>query len=152
MSMDIKIDKIDEQILLNLQRYDAPRTPNEMACELGISSSTVRRRVKRLTNAGIVSIIALVDPENAGLSLVTVLGIHITGEPIDTITRNLINRIEITWLATSVGKFDIMAIARFATINDMGLFVHSELPSIKGISGIETFLCIDEVKTVRVTR
>lgn len=150
--MDIKIDKIDEQILSNLQRYDAPRTATEMAEELGVSPSTVRRRVNRLRQSGIVSIIALVDPEKVGLSVVAIIGINVVVKKIETVTQVLRNRTEITWLATSIGKFNIMAMARFSSNETLAEFVQTVLPNVKGITGVETFLCIQEIKTVRVTR
>ncbi len=147
-----KIDNIDNQILMNLQRYDAPRTPNEMASALGVSPATVRRRVKRLTDAGIVRIMALVDAEKVGFSVVTVIGLHVAARKLKIVTQILKNRIEITWLATSIGEFDVMMIARFTSIANLAEFVQNELPNINGITGTETYLCVEEIKTVRVTR
>ena len=150
--MMIKIDDIDRQILANLQRYDAPRTPNEMAKELEVSPATVRRRVKRLTNDGIVSVLVAVDPEKVGLKLVAVIGIHVAVKKIDAVTEIMKNMPEITWLATSIGTYDIIATARFTDMEHLAKFVQNEVPNIKGVTGIETFLCMQEIKTVKVTR
>jgi Lrp/AsnC family transcriptional regulator, regulator for asnA, asnC and gidA len=150
--MTVKIDKIDEQIIANLQRYNAPKTANEMAGELGVSPATVRRRVKRLTNAGIVRVIVLVDPDKIGLSVVTVIGFHVEGKQLAEVVEDLKRRTAITWLASSIGNFDIMALARFSSIESLAGFVQTELSNIDGIKGTEVVLCLEELKNVRVTR
>ena len=62
-----RLDAIDQQILTRLQRYDSPRSKFEVASELGVSPATVRRRTKKLTDMGIVTVRAIVDPGKVGL-------------------------------------------------------------------------------------
>jgi DNA-binding Lrp family transcriptional regulator len=143
---------IDEQIIAKLQRYDAPRTRNEMARELGVSPATVKRHVDKLIKAGVVSILVLVDPEKVGLPIATIIGIKVEGKKLNSVAEVLKNRNDITWLSSSIGKFDIIALARFSSIENLRDVVQGELLEIDGITGAETFLCLQEIKNIRVTR
>jgi DNA-binding Lrp family transcriptional regulator len=143
---------IDEQIIAKLQRYDAPRTRNEMARELGVSPTTVKRHVDKLIKAGVVSILVLVDPEKVGLPIATIIGIKVEGKKLNSVAEVLKNRNDITWLSSSIGKFDIIALARFSSIENLRDVVQGELLEIDGITGAETFLCLQEIKNIRVTR
>jgi Lrp/AsnC family transcriptional regulator for asnA, asnC and gidA len=143
---------IDEQIIAKLQRYDAPRTRNEMASELGVSPATVRRHVNKLMEAGVVSALVIVDPEKVGLPIAAIIGINVEGKKLKVVTDILKNRTDITWLASSIGKFDIIALGRFSSIENLRDVVQGQIPEIDGIIGTETFLCMQEIKNVRVTR
>jgi Lrp/AsnC family transcriptional regulator, regulator for asnA, asnC and gidA len=143
---------IDEQIIARLQRYNAPRTRNEMAAELGVSPATVKRHVDKLIKAGVVSILVLVDPEKVGLPIAAILGIKVEGKKLGSITETLKNRNDITWLASSIGEFDIMALARFSSMEHLRNVIQGELLEIDGVTGAETFLCLQEIKNIRVTR
>lgn len=72
---DLVLDELDRRILNALQE-DASRTNNELAALVHASAPTCLRRVKRLTDAGIIARqVAIVAPEKVGAALTAVVEI-----------------------------------------------------------------------------
>jgi DNA-binding Lrp family transcriptional regulator len=68
-SMPIKLDAIDRRILRALQR-DGRLQNQELAKQVGLSSSPCLRRVRLLEDAGVIErYVALVDPAKVALGL-----------------------------------------------------------------------------------
>jgi DNA-binding Lrp family transcriptional regulator/CheY-like chemotaxis protein len=61
-----RLDTLDRQIISHLQQ-DGRMPYVELARALDVSEATARRRVERLCTAGIVSIVACVEPRHVGL-------------------------------------------------------------------------------------
>ncbi|MFC1986919.1 Lrp/AsnC family transcriptional regulator, partial [Chloroflexota bacterium] len=59
------LDSLDRR-LIDLLQQDAHQPSKVLAKQLSVSSSTVRRRVKRLIQQGIIRIIAIPKPEKIG--------------------------------------------------------------------------------------
>jgi Lrp/AsnC family transcriptional regulator, leucine-responsive regulatory protein len=72
---DLMLDDLDRRILNALQE-DASRTNNELAVFVHASAPTCLRRVKRLTDAGIIQRqVAIVAPEKVGAALTAIVEI-----------------------------------------------------------------------------
>ena len=72
---DLALDELDRRILNALQE-DASRTNNELAAQVHASAPTCLRRVKRLTDAGIIERqVAIVAPEKIGAALTAIVEI-----------------------------------------------------------------------------
>lgn len=70
-----ELDELDRRILHALQD-DASRTNNELAALVHASAPTCLRRVKRLTDAGIIQRqVAIVAPEKVGAALTAIVEI-----------------------------------------------------------------------------
>src|SRR5688500_1624212 len=61
----IQPDELDRRIITML-RADGRRSNREIARTLGVPEATVRYRVRRLTEGGVLKITASVDPEHLG--------------------------------------------------------------------------------------
>lgn len=59
------IDETDHRILAMLAR-DGRRPGTDIAAELGVSEATVRARIGRLTDSGVMKVVALCDPLSLG--------------------------------------------------------------------------------------
>ncbi len=85
--MDIVLDAVDRRILRELQR-DATIAISELAQHVGLSQTPCWKRVKRLTNAGVIlRRVALLDREKLDLGLAVFVSIRT-------------NHHDATWLAT----------------------------------------------------
>jgi len=63
-----KLDETDEQIIAILTR-DARTSNREVARMIGLSDTAVRKRLKRLSSAGIAKVTAVVHPLSSGYNL-----------------------------------------------------------------------------------
>lgn len=71
----MELDKIDRK-LLNLLQGDAKASYAKLAKRLGISSSGIHKRVKKLVDVGTIQkFVAVVDPQVVGKKLKAFMGI-----------------------------------------------------------------------------
>lgn len=68
------LDELDKHIIHSLQRNSRDTSSSDIAADVGVSSSTVRNRIRRLEDLGIVRGYSLdVDYERAGFQLHTLI-------------------------------------------------------------------------------
>ena len=137
-----KVDKLDQQ-LIRLLEQDARRSSEVLAKKLGVSPATVRRRVRNLTSRGVVRIAAIPDPSKIGLILTAIIAIRVDHDRLQDVLETLSARKELEWVCTTTGRFDMMAMVRFHSTEELSKFVQNELPDIQGIEDTETFICLD---------
>ena len=78
--MDIVLDELDRRILNALQA-DASQTNHELAQQVHASAPTCLRRVKRLTDAGvIVRQVAIVAPDKVGAGLTAIVEVTLDNQ------------------------------------------------------------------------
>jgi Lrp/AsnC family transcriptional regulator len=74
--MDLVLDAIDRRILRELQR-DATVAIAELALRVGLSQTPCWKRIKRLTDAGVITKrVALLDPAKLDLGLVVFVSVR----------------------------------------------------------------------------
>lgn len=138
-------DSLDEHLVQLLER-DASQTSETLAKQLNVSASTVRRRLRKLTQSGVLRFIAVVDPSKVGILLTTVIALDVTHEKLDSVTRLLASRPEVKWISITTGRFDIIIFAQFRSTYELSTFVQRELANIEGLRNSETFICLDVKK------
>lgn len=74
--MDIVLDQIDRRLLRELQK-DATVAIAELAATVGLSQTPCWKRIKRLTDAGVITRrVALLDPDKLDLGLVVFVSVR----------------------------------------------------------------------------
>ena len=77
--MSHTLDKIDTQILAILQK-DSNRTTKSIAKELGMTTSPIFERIKKLEKEGYIKkYVAVLDNKKVGLKLTVFIGITLQG-------------------------------------------------------------------------
>ena len=135
------MDEIDNK-LVKLLEQDAWQRTEALAKGLHTSPATVRRRLRRLTQNGVVRAVAIADSGTATLLLTAIIALNITHQDLDDIIKTLAGLPEITWFATTTGQFDIIALAQFHSTEELHEFLQRKLTLIEGIKDSETFVCL----------
>ena len=140
----IQPDDLDRQIIA-LLREDGRRSNREVARKLGVPEATVRYRVRRLTDSGILSR-GVGQPEHLGYALTAVISVQV--EPrLFVSASNVISAMpEVMWLAITAGASDIIFTASFHNQEEMFTFVADRLAHVDGIDRIHTSVCMRVVK------
>ena len=50
---------------------------------------------------------------------------------------------KVIWPSINTGRFDIITIMRFRSLDELDDFLRSEIASVEGLRNIEAFLCLD---------
>jgi DNA-binding Lrp family transcriptional regulator len=134
---DVMMTDKDED-LLGLLKLNAREPIAALARKLGISRTTVQDRLKRLEETGVISGYAVRLGKRArvpGFAALVTLGV----EPRQQIevARIIGTYSQVETLHTVSGKFDLVAMVRTATSEDMDSLI-DKIGQLKGVSDIET--------------
>lgn len=103
-----RIDDLDRSIIRELQ-VDGRMPLREVARHLGMAEATVRLRLKRLQDAGILQVVAFADPTKLGPSHMALLFLTVDPGRHSAIIEELAEWTEVSYLSTTMGDADICA-------------------------------------------
>ncbi|MFM2077157.1 MAG: hypothetical protein RJA49_1047 [Actinomycetota bacterium] len=138
-----QIDHIDRSIIEHLQR-DGRVPYTRLGAAVGLSEAAVRQRVQRLTDAGVMQVVAVTNPLSHGKRRMAMIGIRIEG-PTDDIAKTLQAMPDIDYLVVTAGTFDLMA--EVVVEDDLQLLdLTNRMRAVPGVRNTETFIYLDLVK------
>ncbi|MFC2067380.1 Lrp/AsnC family transcriptional regulator [Chloroflexota bacterium] len=135
------MDKLDED-LIQILGSDAQRTSMELSKQLGVSGTTIRRRMKMLIQKNIIRIVALADPRKINMSLAVVLSLKVRHNCLGSVVDGLAVHPLVRWIATTTGRFDIIALMWVSSTDELSNFIEEDLANTKGVISSETFVCL----------
>jgi Lrp/AsnC family transcriptional regulator, regulator for asnA, asnC and gidA len=143
--LNARLDAIDAKIL-SLLHGDGRMTNTEVARRLGLAEATVRKRVARLLEHGVMQFQAWVDPLKVGYDIYAILQIQVNPPQIETAAETLAKFPEIAFLGVCTGAFDIFAAAVFRSNADLYDFLTRRLGEVPGITRTSSSSMIRLVK------
>jgi len=139
------MDVVDKQLVQLLEK-DARQSSKVLAKKLDISPATVRRRIGNLIKAHVIRFVAVVDPERVGFPFAAILSLNVALENLDSAIQSLDKRAEVRWLCTSTGRSNVVAVAQFASPDELADFTKNEVSKIEGIKNLETSIILKREK------
>jgi len=138
------IDPIDDK-LTKLLQFDARQSSEVLAKRLGVSPTTVRRRIRKLLANGTIRIVAVADPRIWGANLYAHIGLNVDRAQLNPVVEAISSIEAVKNIALTAGRFDMMCFVRVASVEELSNLLRTRIASIKGIIHCETFLCIKDV-------
>jgi len=135
------MDSIDWE-LIELMAFDSQQSYRELASKVYVSASTTRRRIRKLSELGIIRFKPVIDYDRIGLKVAALFGLDVAHNKIQETLDSLDNIPEILWTSTTTGRFNIVAFGRFRSNEHLDTFLRTVFPSIDGVNHCETFLCL----------
>lgn len=146
---NMKIDAVDRKIMTILEKNS--RTANtEIAKSLKISEATVRNRIKKLEETGIMRNISVFNPEALGYQIHVIVGVEVEYKKIKQVTKKLNESEALFFVGNSTGRYDIMFVAFFRSLEDQYRFMVDEISKIDGILKTETSTILKMTKATYV--
>ncbi len=130
------IDQVDSKIIHLLQK-DGRLSNTEIAKKLKISEATVRGRVKRLIDEGVVQIVAVSNPFKLGFEVAGDLYIHAEMKKIETVVEELKKFNELWYIILTTGTTNINAEFIVKSMEDLNDLVYNRLSKIDGVKKID---------------
>lgn len=139
------VDKIDLLIIRSLSK-DARKPFNEIAKELEVSDTTVRKRVQRMLKEGIIKQFnVLLDFHKIGRIIKAFIGIRIMPQKLNEVVNKLQQNPDIQVLYRTTGNVDLFVEVIFRDMEELNQFLETEL-NMEGISSTEVNLVIGPYK------
>ena len=141
----IMLDETDRAIISFLQ-YDGRMPYTKIASELGITEGGVRRRMKKLTDEGVLQIVGIVEPHNIGLDEASMIGVTVEGRPIDDVAEEIAELTEVTYIFQAAGEFDLFVEVYCQDREHFVNFLNKKLQQIPGVRSTQSFLILKMYK------
>ena len=133
------LDEIDRGIIELLQS-DGRMPFTKVAAHVGLTEGAIRQRVQRLTDAGVMQIVAVTDPMSLGVRRVAMIGARVADD-VETTAAELAELSEVEYLVATTGRFDLM----FEVVADDDTHLMQLLSRLRGRTDIieaEAFVCL----------
>ena len=139
------MDELDISILASL-KTDGRRPFTDIAQTLGVSEGTVRNRVAKLTNDGVLNIVGLVDPASLGFNAPAMIGISISEGDIEKIAAEIATFAEVSYLIMVSGEFDLIVEIICRDREHLANFLNHQLRRVAGVERTQTFMTLRTFK------
>ena len=139
------LDKVDLQIIALLQE-SARRSNVSIARQVGVGETTVKKRIERLTENGVIRVLAAVNPVAVGLTADVLVGICVKPGTIHEVGDALSVRSEVVYLGYVTGRFDIITQVLVPDPQELLEFLSTRIAHIENIVSLETFFIMHNEK------
>jgi len=137
----VQPDEIDWKIINALR--ESYQNNNAIARQLGISEGTVRQRLKRLKESGIVKIKALINPEVLENQQLAVVAVNVSESSLlVSKAKELAALPNVLDVSITSGRYDIFVQVLVNSNHGLVRFLTEELSGVHGISSTESFLML----------
>lgn len=142
--MSSPIDETDSRII-QLLKTDG-RLPNtEIAKQLGISETTVRKRLKRLLAEDFIQIVAVGNRSKLGYGIVGNLKLHVDIQKAQQVAEALKGVQGIWYIARLTGAVDFDLEFSFKSQQELRALM-DRITRIDGVTGVETSMRLELIK------
>ena len=139
------IDALDQEIIRRLQA-DGRASNVDIARALGVAEATIRKRLERLTEEGILSFSANVAAKRVGLETHTVMLFRTEVGQVERVGRALAGMEEVTCIHFLTGEHDLVAEALFKDTAALTRFLTEKVSAIPGILSVSTLHVLETFK------
>lgn len=135
-----KIDDTNKQIIRDL--IDGRKPFSAIAEKQGITENTVRSRVNKLIEEGVLSVTGLVDPELIPGLQVVMMGVKLNTLDLGTKAVEFTKLKGVVSVAVVTGRYDLMVQLILNENDNMTLldFFKKELGKVDEVADVETFI------------
>lgn len=137
-SRPIALDDVSKAIIEQLQE-DGRRSYAEIGKAVGLSEAAVRQRVQKLTESGVMQVVAVTDPMQLGFFRQAMVGIRVTGDS-RIIAERLADIPAVDYVVLTAGSFDILAEVVCEDDDDLIELLNQRIRRIDGVQSTETFV------------
>ncbi len=138
------LDEVSKSIIEQLQQ-DGRRPYAAIGKAVGLSEAAVRQRVQRLTDAGVMQIVAVTDPLQLGFGRQAMVGIHVNG-PVQPVADALSEMQEVIYVVMTAGAYDVLCEVVSTGDEELLDLVSGRIRDVPGVRDTETFMYLKLAK------
>jgi Lrp/AsnC family transcriptional regulator for asnA, asnC and gidA len=134
----VHLDDTAKAIVQQLQ-IDGRRSYSEIGKAVGLSEAAVRQRVQKLTDSGVLQVVAVTDPLQMGFNRQAMIGIRTSGDS-RALVEMLTEMREVDYVVLTAGSFDILVEVVCEDDDELIELLHSKIRTLPGVVETETFV------------
>lgn len=148
------LDDLDQELIKVLSK-DARVSNRKIAADLGVTEGTVRGRVKRLQQEGMIAFTAITSFGLANSAKMAIVGVQAEVDQVREVAGKIAEMASINAVMITMGRFNIMAFCVFNVLDDLHEIASEQILSLPGVHHVESSIAVKTVKynarTVKIT-
>lgn len=140
------LDETDRALIAELQR-DARQSNQSIADALGVSEGTVRSRIRRLEEDGVMRITTVQNLEALGEQAAAYLWITCDRSRLDELGRRIATEPGVGFAAATLGRADLLVIVFRESLAELVRFVDETVKGLPGVVDVRTEPILEFVKS-----
>ncbi|MBO3084425.1 Lrp/AsnC family transcriptional regulator [Cellulomonas fengjieae] len=132
------LDDVSKAIVEQLQE-DGRRPYATIGKAIGLSEAAVRQRVQRLTDSGVMQIVAVTDPLQVGFTRQAMIGLRCEGN-LSLVADALAALPEVDYVVITAGGFDLLCEVVCEDDDHLLEVLNQKIRSLPGVRTTETFV------------
>ncbi|MET1043424.1 MAG: Lrp/AsnC family transcriptional regulator [Microbacteriaceae bacterium] len=133
-----QLDDVSKAIIEQLQE-DGRRSYAEIGKAVGLSEAAVRQRVQKLTESGVMQVVAVTDPMQLGFYRQAMIGIRATGDT--TVLADQLGKMPaVDYVVLTAGSFDLLIEVVCENDDDLIDLLNTQIRTLDGVLSTETFV------------
>jgi Lrp/AsnC family transcriptional regulator for asnA, asnC and gidA len=138
-------DELDRQIIALLQQ-DGRRPNTEIGQLLGVTETTVRKRIGRLVSENLIKVVAVPSPEVVGMTMSAIVGISVEMNALHDVAAALEGLTQTRYVGYSTGPYDLIIEVFFRSHEELLELLSKKLSRIPGITKTDTSVILKVTK------
>jgi Lrp/AsnC family transcriptional regulator for asnA, asnC and gidA len=138
------LDEVAKSIIEQLQQ-DGRRSYAAIGKAVGLSEAAVRQRVQRLTESGVMQIVAVTDPLQLGFDRQAMIGLNVEGA-LEPVAEALAAMDEIDYVVITAGGFDLLCEVVCESDAQLLELLSSRIRAVPGVRSTQTFMYLKLAK------
>jgi Lrp/AsnC family transcriptional regulator for asnA, asnC and gidA len=134
----VVLDEVSKAIIEQLQQ-DGRRSYAAIGKVVGLSEAAVRQRVQRLTESGVMQVVAVTDPLQLGFARQAMVGIRCRGE-LEVVAEALGELQEVDYVVITAGSYDLLVEVVAESDDHLLELISMKIRSIPNVESTETFM------------
>lgn len=134
----VALDEVAKAIIEQLQA-DGRRSYAAIGKAVGLSEAAVRQRVQRLTESGVMQIVAVTDPLQLGFARQAMIGVNVEG-PLEAVGDALAELEEVDYVVITAGRYDLLVEVIAETDEHLLELISGKIRRVEGVVSTETFM------------
>jgi len=140
----VQLDDVSKAIIEQLQA-DGRRSYAEIGKAVGLSEAAVRQRVQKLTDSGVMQVVAVTDPMQLGFYRQAMVGIRVSGDT-TIVAAELAKLTAVDYVVLTAGSFDLLVEVVCENDDDLIALLNQQIRGIEGVQSTETFVYLKLLK------
>ncbi len=147
-----QVDDLDLKLIDILSR-DARLSNRQIASQLGVTEGTVRGRIKRLQEDGLIAFTAITSFGLADRSKLALIGIQSDATDARAIADRVAQMPDINAVLVTMGRFNILAVCLFNELSEVHHIASEQILAMKEVHHVETTIAVHTIKyNARIVR
>lgn len=140
-----QLDPLDQQ-LVDLLSRDARVSNRKIAAELGVTEGTVRGRIKRLQQDGLIAFTAITGFEMGQRARLAFINVQAEVDRVREVARMIGDMAEINAVLITMGQFNITAMCLVDELDTLVDIASDRILALDGVHHVETSIAVRTVK------